>query len=334
MQPGYPVQQQPTRILKREPQANGVAHGHPQPGTTVNLPSEASLLDHLSSPPQQHATGMPAGGPLPQQQGSAMLRGVLPAQHAALAAGRPVPAGGAAHMHPHQQRAPVTVVANFGGQLQQQQQPQAPGGMQQPALGVPSAAMHPGLLGHPQLAALEQQRQQQHAALPLVPTSLPLMTFGPPQQVPGGHPQYAAAPLGAPGGMLPQPHVQQQPQAMMQFGAIQLPSAIDGSVDAEAPIGGAEQPTAAPAAAEAPLSAEAQRAYMKQKAAERARQLQQHQQHQQQHQHQQQGVSARACLLDGQPLRSACIPCCLGHASQLAASKSACWCGLEAAQCG
>lgn len=294
MQPGYPHQQQPTRILKREPQANGVAQGHPQPGTTVNLPSEASLLDHLSSPVQQHAIGMPTGGSLPQhaiqQHGTGMEatgRGMLPHQHAQLASGMAAPGVGAAHLPLHlppQQQMPVTVVANFGGhalhaqQQQHQQHHQPPGAAQQPALGVPSAAVHPGLLGHPQLAALEQQRQQQHCTAPLIPTSLPLMTFGPPQQVPAG---YAAAPLGAPGSVLPPPHVQQQPQAMMQFGAIQLPSAIDGSVDAEAPAGPAEQPAAGTAAADVPLSAEAQRAYMKQKAAERTRQLQQQQQQQQ-----------------------------------------------------
>lgn len=320
MQPGYPLQQQPTRILKREPQPNGVAHGHPQPGTAVNLPSQASLMDHLSSPSQQHAMGMPASG-LPRQQGpqaagmEAIARGLLPPQHAALAPGMPMPGVGAAHLHPHlppQQRAPVSVVANFGGQAPsaQQQHLLPPGSAQQPALGVPSAAMHPGLLGHPQLAALEQQRQQQHAAAPLVPTSLPLMTFGPPQQVPGAHAQYAAAPLAAPGSMLAPPHVQQQPHAMMQFGAIQLPSAIDGSVDAEAPPSAAEQSAPMPAAAaDVPLSAEAQRAYMKQKAAERARQLQQQQQ-------QQQGVSA--CLdLHALFLRLACILCGVAQAVPL-----------------
>ncbi|KAL4424239.1 hypothetical protein ABPG75_001540 [Micractinium tetrahymenae] len=281
-QPGYPQHQQPTRILKREPHANGVAQGHPQPGAVVNLPSQASLMDHLSSPAQQHALGMPAGG---QPQGplgpgmEAVARGMLPPQHGPLAPGLPMPGAGAPHLHPHlpPPAAPVTVIANFGvpappGQQQLQQQP---------ALGMPSAAVHAGLVGHPQLAALEQQRQQQqqqHGAAPLVPASVPLMTFGPPQQLPAGHPQYGAVPLGAPGGMLPPQHAQQQPQAMMQFGAIQLPSAIDGSVDAEAPAGAAEQAAAGSAPTGAPLSAEAQHAYMKQKAAERARQLQQQQQ--------------------------------------------------------
>jgi hypothetical protein len=55
----------------------------------------------------------------------------------------------------------------------------------------------------------------------------------------------------------------------MRFGAIQLPTAIDGSVDAEVSPGGA-------------MSAEAQHAFMKQKAEQRARQMQE-----------QQGVSGR-----------------------------------------
>ena len=315
--PQPPQPQQPTRILKREqppagvPTANGVgpraAGGAAHP--PVNLPSQASLMDHLSSPSQRPAAlGVPpAAAQAAQQAGSplaAAARTMLP--HGPIAPGMPVPGGVPVHHHAlppppqHAQQQPVSVIAQFGGPGVQQQAP---------AAGV-SASVHPGLVGHPQLGALHQhqhhQQQQQHAGaqVPGLPASAPLMTFGPPQQAAPAVP-YAGVPHPQPSLQYAAPpqHMAPGQQQLLQFGAIQLPTTIDGSVDAEAPAAlvaglpaGMPPPAPMPAAGGDVMSAEAQHAYMKQKAEERARRLQEQQQQQQQQQQQRPPVSRRLLL--------------------------------------
>jgi hypothetical protein len=137
----------------------------------------------------------------------------------------------------------------------------------------------------------QQQQQQLAGGQAVQPSSAPLMSFGPSpgqQQQPamggGSLPQALQGVLQQPG--LPYAHAAtshgglqpgQPAQQVLQFGAIQLPTAIDGSVEAEVlpPAGASLSP------------AEAQHAYMSRKAAERAQHLQQQQQQQQQ----QHGVS-------------------------------------------
>lgn len=96
------------------------------------------------------------------------------------------------------------------------------------------------------------------------------MTFGPPQQ--------AALPAQLSLAYLGQPV---PPPSVLRFGAIQLPTAIDGSVDTTAEVAAPGGQSQGP-----PMSAEAQRAYMKAKAEERARRLAEQRQQQQQQQQQ------------------------------------------------